>query len=45
MKAVQWDGKPYHMLVKYVPRPGLEEGTDAIIRVTTAAICGSGLHV
>lgn len=27
-----------------VPEPGIEDGRDAILRVTTAAICGSDLH-
>lgn len=28
-----------------VPRPTIEEPTDALLRVTTTAICGSDLHV
>jgi threonine dehydrogenase-like Zn-dependent dehydrogenase len=28
-----------------VPKPGLEEPDDALVRVTTTAICGSDLHV
>jgi len=28
-----------------VPKPGLEEPGDALVRVTTTAICGSDLHV
>ena len=28
-----------------VPKPALGESTDALVRVTTAAICGSDLHV
>jgi threonine dehydrogenase-like Zn-dependent dehydrogenase len=28
-----------------VPRPNLEEPTDALLKVTTTAICGSDLHV
>ncbi len=27
-----------------VPEPGLEEKTDAIVRITTSAICGTDLH-
>ena len=44
MKAVIWEGKPYEMVVKEVPRPIIKSPTDVIIRVTTAAICGSDLH-
>jgi len=28
-----------------VPKPGVEEPDDALVRVTTSAICGSDLHV
>jgi threonine dehydrogenase-like Zn-dependent dehydrogenase len=28
-----------------IPKPGLEEPNDALVRVTTTAICGSDLHV
>jgi threonine dehydrogenase-like Zn-dependent dehydrogenase len=28
-----------------VPKPGIEEAGDALVRVTTTAICGSDLHV
>lgn len=31
--------------VEEVPDPSIEEGTDAIVRVTMAGICGSDLHV
>jgi 2-desacetyl-2-hydroxyethyl bacteriochlorophyllide A dehydrogenase len=44
MRAVTFQG-PYQVEVREVPEPQLEEPTDAIIRVTTAAICGSDLHV
>lgn len=44
MKAVLWEGKPYQMVVKDVPRPTIQTPTDVIVRVTTAAICGSDLH-
>lgn len=45
MKAVLWEGKPYEMVVKDVPRPTIQTPTDVIVRVTTAAICGSDLHI
>lgn len=31
--------------VEEVARPGLEEPSDAIVRVTTSALCGSDLHI
>lgn len=45
MCAVVREGKPYEMVVRHVPRPKIELPEDAIVRITTAAICGSDLHV
>lgn len=44
MKALTWQGK---RTVEYgdAPDPILREPTDAIIRVTSTAICGSDLHL
>ena len=44
MKAVVWDGTPYHMTVKEVTKPTIQTPTDVLVRVTTAAICGTDLH-
>jgi threonine dehydrogenase-like Zn-dependent dehydrogenase len=44
MKALAWHGKR-DVRVDTVPDPVIEEPTDAIIRVTTTAICGSDLHL
>jgi threonine dehydrogenase-like Zn-dependent dehydrogenase len=44
MKAVTWQGKR-DVRVDDVPDPRIEAGTDAIIRVTSSAICGSDLHL
>src|SRR3954452_20948432 len=44
MKAVTWHGKR-DVRVDDVRDPEIEEPTDAIIRVTTSAICGSDLHL
>jgi threonine dehydrogenase-like Zn-dependent dehydrogenase len=44
MKAVAWHGKR-DVRVDEVPDPRIEEPTDAIIRVTSTAICGSDLHL
>lgn len=44
MKAVTWHGKR-DVRVDTVPDPAIEHPTDAILRVTTTAICGSDLHL
>jgi threonine dehydrogenase-like Zn-dependent dehydrogenase len=44
MRAVVWHGKN-DVRVDNVPDPTIEESTDAIIRVTSSAICGSDLHL
>ena len=44
MKAVAWHGKR-DVRVDNVPDPTIQEPTDAIIRITTTAICGSDLHL
>lgn len=44
MRAVTFQGKE-KMQVTTVPDPIIEEPTDAIIRVTSTAICGSDLHL
>jgi threonine dehydrogenase-like Zn-dependent dehydrogenase len=44
MKAVTWHGKR-DVRVESVPDPRILEPTDAIVRVTSTAICGSDLHL
>ena len=44
MKALCWEGKQ-KISVKNVSDPHLINPSDAIIKVTTAAICGSDLHL
>ena len=44
MKAVTWWGIEDVRVVE-VPEPTLEHTTDAIVRVTSTAICGSDLHL
>lgn len=39
-----WRGRE-DVRVEEVPDPALREPTDAIVRVTTTAICGSDLHL
>ena len=44
MRAVTWQG-PNEVAVEDVPEPRIKEPTDAIVRVTSTAICGSDLHL
>ncbi|KAI0907584.1 hypothetical protein F4823DRAFT_602339 [Ustulina deusta] len=44
MKAVNYIG-PYKVQVEEVEKPTLEHPDDIIVKVTTAAICGSDLHM
>ena len=44
MRAVTWQGKR-KVSVETVPDPRIIEPTDAIVRITSTAICGSDLHL
>ena len=44
MKAVTWHGKR-DVRVDEVPDPVIQQPTDAIVRITSTAICGSDLHL
>ncbi len=44
MKAITWHGKG-DMRCETVPDPIIQDGRDAIIKVTACAICGSDLHL
>ena len=44
MKAVTWHGRR-DVRVDSTPDPVIEEPTDAIVRITSTAICGSDLHL
>ncbi len=44
MRAVAWHGKR-DVRVDSVPDPKIEEPTDAIVKITSTAICGSDLHL
>jgi threonine dehydrogenase-like Zn-dependent dehydrogenase len=44
MRALTWQSKG-HVEVQDVPDPQIDEPTDAIVRVTSTAICGSDLHL
>lgn len=44
MKALTWQGKR-SVSVEDVPDPRIEDASDAIVRITSTAICGSDLHL
>lgn len=44
MRAVTWQGRR-NVAVSQVPDPEIIEPTDAIVRITSTAICGSDLHL
>jgi threonine dehydrogenase-like Zn-dependent dehydrogenase len=44
MKALTWQAKRT-VSVEEVPDPVIQEPTDAIVRITSSAICGSDLHL
>lgn len=44
MRALTWHGK-HHVRVETVDDPEIVNPRDAIIKVTSTAICGSNLHL
>jgi threonine dehydrogenase-like Zn-dependent dehydrogenase len=44
MKALCWYGKE-DVRIETVPDPKLVDPTDAIVKITSTAICGSDLHL
>src|SRR6187397_2549577 len=44
VKALTWHGTE-DVRVDEVPDPVIQEPTDAIVRITSTAICGSDLHL
>lgn len=44
MKALTWQGKR-SLSIDNVPDPRIQDPTDAIVRITSTAICGSDLHL
>ena len=44
MRALTWQGKE-SVSIQDVPDPTIQEPADAIIKVTSTAICGSDLHL
>ncbi|KAF2190896.1 GroES-like protein [Zopfia rhizophila CBS 207.26] len=45
MRGVVYNGVPFEMTVQDLPVPQIINQTDAIVRITTSAICGSDLHI
>ena len=44
MRGVVYQGIPYQVSVVDLPIPTIQNETDALVRITTAGICGSDLH-
>ncbi len=44
MRALVWHGK-HDVRVDTVPRPVVTDPRDVVIRVTSASICGTDLHL
>ena len=44
MRALTWHGKE-DIRCETVPDPTIQDGRDAIVKVTACAICGSDLHL
>lgn len=44
MRAVTWQGR-HDIQVRDVPDPIIEQPTDAVVRITSTALCGSDLHL
>jgi len=44
MKALTWQGKR-KVSIEEVPDPTIDYSTDAIVKITSTAICGSDLHL
>jgi threonine dehydrogenase-like Zn-dependent dehydrogenase len=44
MKALCWYGKE-DVRIETVPDPKIVDPTDAIVKITSTAICGSDLHL
>ena len=44
MRAVVYKG-PFQVAIEQVPDPKIEHPSDAIVRITSSAICGSDLHM
>lgn len=45
MCAVEWNGKQSVVVREDAPKPAIIDARDAIIRVTSSALCGTDLHL
>ncbi|WP_312930574.1 alcohol dehydrogenase catalytic domain-containing protein, partial [Stutzerimonas nitrititolerans] len=45
MRALRWHGKHDIRCDNHVPDPSIEDPRDAIVKVSSCAICGSDLHL
>lgn len=45
MRAVVWQGQPFNISVLDMPKPAIINQTDAVVKMSRAAICGSDLHI
>ena len=45
MRALRWHGKQDIRCDNHVPDPTIEDARDAIVKVSSCAICGSDLHL
>lgn len=45
MRALRWHGKKDIRCDNHVPDPSIEDPRDAIVKVSSCAICGSDLHL
>lgn len=44
MRGVVYQGVPFEMVVQDLAMPTIGNQTDAIVHITTSALCGSDLH-
>ena len=44
MRSVVFSGQPMEVSVRNVPKAAIVRQTDAVVQITSAAICGSDLH-
>lgn len=45
MRVIEWEGNQFHITVKDVARPKIQHHLDAVVRLTTAGICGTDIHI
>jgi glutathione-independent formaldehyde dehydrogenase len=45
MDAVQWTGVSHKVTVRQIPKPTITHPLDAVVRLTSAGICGTELHL